>query len=63
VIDHIVSQRVDAGQLDEAPITMAQLTQVRDEFARAMGGALHNRIDYPAATGGIGAEWEARSDA
>jgi putative nucleotidyltransferase with HDIG domain len=63
VIDHIVNQRVDAGQLEEAPITLAQLSLVREEFARAMGGALHNRIDYPATAGGIGAEWEARSDA
>lgn len=63
VVDHIVNQRVAAGQLEEAPITLAQLSRVRDEFARAMGGALHNRIDYPAATGGIGAEWEARADA
>ncbi|MBE0592119.1 MAG: HDIG domain-containing protein, partial [Gemmatimonadales bacterium] len=63
VIDHIVNQRVAAGQFEEAPITMAQLTRVSEEFARAMGGALHNRIDYPATAGGIGAEWEARSDA
>ncbi len=63
VIDHIVNKRVEAGQLEEAPITMAQLSRVREEFARAMGGALHNRIDYPLTAGGIGAEWEARSDA
>jgi putative nucleotidyltransferase with HDIG domain len=62
-IDHIVQQRVDAGQLEEAPLTMAQLARVRDEFARVIGGVYHNRIDYPATSGGIGADWEASSRA
>jgi putative nucleotidyltransferase with HDIG domain len=63
VIAHIVNQRVEAGQLDDAPITLAQLTVVREEFARVLGSAMHNRIDYPEATGGIGAEWESDANA
>jgi putative nucleotidyltransferase with HDIG domain len=63
VIGHLVKQRVDAGQLEDAPLTMAQLTMVREEFARVLGGTMHNRIDYPATSGGIAADWEARSDA
>lgn len=62
-IDHIIRQRIDQGQLDEAPLTLAQLARVRDEFVRILGGAHHNRIDYPAAAGGIGADWEATSPA
>lgn len=58
-IDHIIRQRIDAGQLDEAPLTLVQLAQLRDEFVRVLGGAHHNRIDYPAGSGGIGADWEA----
>ncbi len=60
-IDYIIRQRIDAGQLDEAPLTLEQLAQTRDEFVRVLGGAHHNRIDYPAASGGIGADWEASS--
>jgi len=60
-IDFIIRQRIDAGQLDEAPLTLEQLAQTRDEFVRVLGGAHHNRIDYPAASGGIGADWEASS--
>ncbi len=60
-IDYIIRKRIDAGQLDEAPLTLEQLAQTRDEFVRVLGGAHHNRIDYPAASGGIGADWEASS--
>ncbi len=57
-IEHLVHQRVESGQLDEAPLTLAQLQRVQDEFARVLSGAHHNRIDYPTASGGISADWE-----
>jgi putative nucleotidyltransferase with HDIG domain len=58
-IDHIIRHRIEAGQLEEAPLTLVQLNRLREEFVRVLGGAHHNRIDYPAASGGIGADWEA----
>ncbi len=63
VIEHIIEHRISVGQLEEAPLTMAQLSNARNEFIRVLGGALHNRIDYPASSGGIYADWEARSEA
>jgi putative nucleotidyltransferase with HDIG domain len=57
-IDHIIEQRMQSGQLNEAPLTLAQLSRVRDEFVRVLTGMHHNRIDYPAASGGITSEWE-----
>jgi len=62
-IDHIIRHRIEAGQLDEAPLTLVQLSQLREEFLRVLGGAHHNRIDYPAAGGGIQSDWEASSEA
>ncbi len=62
-IDHIIEQRVQTGQLAEAPLTLAQLSRVRDEFVRVLTGMHHSRIDYPTASGGISAEWEAASRA
>jgi hypothetical protein len=56
-IDHLVRQRIEAGQLAEAPLTLAQLDRVKEEFVRVLSGMYHNRIDYPAAAGGISAEW------
>ncbi len=62
-IDHIVNQRVQSGQLEETPLTMAQLSQVREEFARVIGGTYHNRIDYPEGSGGLSSVWEAAPEA
>jgi putative nucleotidyltransferase with HDIG domain len=62
-IDHLVRQRIEAGQLDDAPLTMAQLTRVKEEFLRVFEGARHNRIDYPKESGGLSAGWDATTDA
>jgi putative nucleotidyltransferase with HDIG domain len=62
-IDHVVTQRVKAGQLIEAPLTLAQLEQVKEEFVRTLSGMYHNRIEYPAESGGITANWQAASGA
>jgi putative nucleotidyltransferase with HDIG domain len=63
VIDHLFEQRIASGQLAEAPLTLAQLDQVRAVFLRVLGGMYHGRVEYPAATGGISADWEARASA
>jgi len=60
-IEHLIEQRVQAGQLAEAPLTLAQLERVRETFTRVLGSMSHNRIDYPVATGGITAEWNPAS--
>lgn len=57
VVDRIVRQRIDQGQLKQAPITLAQLETVKEQFTRVLVGMYHSRIDYPAATGGITAEF------
>lgn len=58
-IDHIVRTKINAGQLDQAPMTLRQLEEVKAEFVRVLSGMYHNRIDYPEASGGITAGWEA----
>lgn len=55
VIDFIVRQRVEQGQLSRAPLTLRQIEIVKDEFARVLVGMYHNRIEYPASTGGVSA--------
>jgi len=57
-IDQIVKARLASGQLDEAPLTLRQLNDVRTEFVRVLTGMYHNRIDYPEASGGITKSWE-----
>jgi putative nucleotidyltransferase with HDIG domain len=56
-IDHIVRTKVNAGQLDEAPLTLQQIEQVKAAFLRVLSGMYHNRIDYPESSGGISAAW------
>ncbi|MFL5563123.1 MAG: HD family phosphohydrolase [Gemmatimonadaceae bacterium] len=59
VIDHIVKQRIDAGQLRNTPLTLRQLELIKDQFARAMIGQHHHRTEYPASSGGVTAEFTA----
>ena len=58
VINHIVRNKLNAGQLDEAPMTLRQIDQVKQEFVRIISGMYHNRIDYPESSGGITATWQ-----
>jgi len=57
VVDHIVRQRMEQGQLADAPLTLRQIEIIKDEFTRVIVGMYHNRIDYPTATGGITSEF------
>ena len=58
VINHIVRNKLNAGQLDEAPMTLRQIDQAKQEFVRIISGMYHNRIDYPESSGGITATWQ-----
>jgi putative nucleotidyltransferase with HDIG domain len=59
VIDHIVRQRMEQGQLRAAPLTLRQIDVVKEEFARVLAGMYHARVDYPAASGGVTSEFAA----
>ena len=57
VVDHIVRQRMEQGQLADAPLTLKQLDIVKEQFTHILTGMYHNRIDYPAASGGVTSEF------
>ena len=57
VIDHIVRQRIDQGQLRDAPLTLKQLEVIKEQFARVLVGMYHHRIDYPTTGGGVTSEF------
>ncbi|HET9454174.1 MAG TPA: HDIG domain-containing protein [Gemmatimonadaceae bacterium] len=57
VIDHIVRQRLEQGQLREAPLTLEQVEVVKAQFARILTGMYHSRIDYPRQSGGVTSEF------
>jgi len=51
VVDSIIQRRLAEGQLNDAPITLRQLTVVREQFVRTLAGMYHGRIEYPTGTG------------
>jgi putative nucleotidyltransferase with HDIG domain len=53
VVDHIVRQRIEQGQLQDAPLTLRKLEIIKEEFTRVLVGMYHNRIEYPATAGGV----------
>ena len=57
VVDHIVRQRIDQGQLRDAPLTLKQLEVIKEQFARVLVGMYHHRIDYPTTGGGVTSEF------
>lgn len=57
VVEHIIRQRMEQGQLRDAPLTLRQLDIIKEEFTRVLSGMYHNRIDYPATSGGVTSEF------
>ncbi len=47
MIDAIVDSRVAEGQLDEAPLTFAHISLVKEQFATVLEAMYHRRVDYP----------------
>jgi hypothetical protein len=49
LVDRIVGAKIDAGQLDECPLTLREIHTTREVLARVLSGMYHQRIDYPSA--------------
>ena len=49
LIDQIVRDRMNDEQLDESPLTFAELTKIKDSFVHTLLSMLHGRVAYPAA--------------
>jgi hypothetical protein len=47
LVDSLVETKIADGQLDEAPLTLRELAQIRDQFVKVLSGVYHHRIDYP----------------
>jgi membrane-associated HD superfamily phosphohydrolase len=47
MVERIVSQKMDEGQLDEAPLTLREITIVEETLTSVLSGMYHHRIDYP----------------
>jgi putative nucleotidyltransferase with HDIG domain len=47
LIAKIVDDKIEAGQLDETPLTLGEVGAIRASFEKVLGGVYHHRIEYP----------------
>ena len=47
MVDRIVDARVEDGQLDDAELTLKNISQIKDAFVGQLLGMYHSRIKYP----------------
>jgi hypothetical protein len=48
-VERIVERKLELGQLEDAPLTLRELSRVQDQFVAVLTGMYHHRIDYPTA--------------
>ncbi len=47
LIHNIVDAKIADGQLDDAPLTLREIAQIKEQFVKVLSGIYHHRIDYP----------------
>jgi putative nucleotidyltransferase with HDIG domain len=47
MVDRIVDARVEDGQLDDAELTLKNISQIKEAFVQQLLGMYHSRIKYP----------------
>ena len=47
VVDRVINEKIEDGQLSESPLTLGQLTKIRQAFLDSLIGHYHQRIAYP----------------
>ena len=43
----VITHEVTQGQLDESPLTLAEITLLKEAFANSLASIHHQRIEYP----------------
>ena len=47
MVDRLVDTRISDGQLDESPLTFADITVIKRSFVNTLAGMFHQRLAYP----------------
>ncbi|MEX2584285.1 MAG: HDIG domain-containing metalloprotein [Gemmatimonadota bacterium] len=47
MVDRLVSQKMSEGQLDQSPLTLREIDQLKDSLTNVLTGMYHHRVDYP----------------
>ena len=51
VVNRIMDEKIEDGQLSESPLTLAEMTKIRQAFLDSLVGHYHQRIAYPSFPG------------
>ena len=47
VVNRVIDEKLNDGQLSESPLTLAEMTLIRSAFLDSLVGHYHQRIAYP----------------
>lgn len=47
MVNTIIQERLIDGQLDDCPLTLKELSQIKESFVNILTGIFHGRIEYP----------------
>lgn len=47
MVNNIIKDRLNEGQLDNCDLTLKELNEIRTSFLKALSGIYHQRIEYP----------------
>lgn len=54
LVAEVVESRVLDGQLDDCPLTLGELSQIKESFSNTLRSMLHKRVSYARPEGGTG---------
>ena len=63
LVDKIVNAKIAAGQLDQSPLTLREISRTKDVLARALSSMYHHRVDYPSSVDGVNGSGDAATGA
>ncbi|MCX7623099.1 MAG: HDIG domain-containing protein [Thermomicrobium sp.] len=47
IVDRVIRERLDDGQLDDSDLTLRQISEIRQVFLALLEGVYHPRVEYP----------------
>jgi len=47
LVDDLIQLKIQDGQLDQCPLTLGEISVIKESFANTLRSMLHSRIDYP----------------
>ena len=56
MITKLVDAKIDGHQLDNCPLTLKEISVIKESFLTVLSGAYHERVAYPQFNGGNGAK-------